>query len=359
MKTELKALDACETEAWANRQGLEGYRSRQIRHWLLNRLAYSFDEMTDLPKKLRAHLGAIATIRHLDLVETRTSSDGTRKYLFRLSDGLLIESVLIPERGHYTLCISSQCGCNMGCRFCMTGRLGLQRNLTSGEILDQVILVKSHMESPHRLTNIVFMGMGEPLANYDAVIRAVHNMTCSDGMNLSHRKVTVSTCGLVPQIRKLGRDVRVNLAVSLNAADNPTRSFLMPVNRTYPLADLLRACRDFPLPNRRMITFEYVLIRDINDSDQDARRLAGAVSGMRAKINLILLNPSTDLQLSPPEPDRVFRFQETLLRKHITVIVRKSKGSDIHAACGQLVASEERLEVETPCPDGAESSVSP
>jgi 23S rRNA (adenine2503-C2)-methyltransferase len=197
------------------------------------------------------------------------------------------------------------------------------------------------------------------LANYDAVIRAVHNMTCSDGMNLSHRKVTVSTCGLVPQIGKLGRDVRVNLAVSLNAADNRTRSFLMPINRTYPLDDLLRVCRDFPLPNRRMITFEYVLIRDINDSEEDARRLAGAVSGMRAKINLIPLNPSTDLKLSPPEPDRVIRFQDTLLQKHLTVIVRKSKGSDIHAACGQLAASGDRLDVGTPCPDAGYSSVSP
>ena len=340
-KTNLKDLDAEETHAWAVRQGLEPYRGRQIRRWLFNRLVHSFDEMTDLPKPLRTHLETTANICHLDLIHSRTSVDGTRKYLFCLNDGLRIESVLIPERDHFTLCISSQCGCNMGCRFCMTGRLGLKRNLTSAEILEQVIHVKRSMDRPDRLTNIVFMGMGEPLANYGAVIRAVQSLTGADGMNLSHRRVTVSTCGLVPQIEKMGRDVRVNLAVSLNAADNRTRNFLMPINRIYPVEELLGACRYFPLPNRRMITIEYVLVGDTNDSERDALKLAEALSGLRAKINLIPLNPVSDLGLSPPSADRILRFHEILLGKQFTVIVRKSKGSDICAACGQLQAAFE------------------
>lgn len=336
MKVDLKGLDASETEQWVLDQGLEAYRGRQIRQWLFKRLAASYDDMTNLSKPLRSLLVEKANIRHLELLEVQESRDGTKKYLFRLCDSNLIESVLIPEREHFTLCISSQAGCAMGCRFCLTAKQGFKRNLDSSEIVDQVIQVKRSMVEPNRLTNIVFMGMGEPLANYDAVKKAVRNLTAENGMDFSHRKITLSTCGLVPQMKRLGRDITVNLAVSLNAADDDTRSFLMPVNRTYPLKSLLEVCKDFPLPNRRRITFEYVLIEGINDGEVDAHHLVSLLSNYRAKINLIPLNPHSSLSMSPPPMEQVLRFQEILLRNHFTAIVRKSKGQDIQAACGQL-----------------------
>ncbi|MFP4036523.1 MAG: 23S rRNA (adenine(2503)-C(2))-methyltransferase RlmN, partial [Desulfobacteraceae bacterium] len=333
---ELKGLDLPETEAWCEMQGLPAYRGRQIRQWLFKKLARSFEEMTDLPAVLRHDLGSKALVDRLELEEARTSSDGTEKYLFRLHDGPLIESVLIPERDHWTLCISSQAGCAMGCRFCVTGTMGLKRNLTAAEIIDQVVQVRRRMEEPERLTNIVFMGMGEPLANYPEALRACHNLTAEDGFNFSHRRVTLSTCGLAPMIRRLGRETRVNLAVSLNAADDETRSRLMPVNKTYPLSELLAACREFPLPNRRMITFEYILISGVNDGPGQARSLAGLLRGIRAKINLIPLNPHHALDLAPSPPESIQEFQEILAAHHYTAIVRKSKGQDISAACGQL-----------------------
>ena len=336
MKIDLKGLNAYEMEEWAVGLGLETYRGRQVRNWLMKRLARSFNEMSDLPKSLRTLLNEKADITHLEKVKTLVSKDGTKKYLFKLTDNLFIESVLIREKDHFTLCISSQAGCALGCRFCLTAEQGLKRNLKSSEIIDQVIQVKRSMDTPDRLTNIVLMGMGEPLANYDAVLKAICNFISDDGMNFSHRKVTLSTCGLVPQMKQLGKDITINLAISLNAADNETRSFLMPINRKYPLESLISACRDFPLPKRRMITFEYILIKDINDSDEDALKLASLLSGIRSKINLIPLNQFPGSDLSPPSLENTLHFQETLINNHFTAIIRKSKGKDIMAACGQL-----------------------
>lgn len=343
MKTDLKGLDTSEIEDWAVGLGLKAYRGRQIRHWLLGKLAGSFDEMTELPKSLRTLLNEAANIRHLENVKTQVSEDGTRKYLFKLLDDNFIESVLIPERDHLTLCISSQAGCAMGCRFCLTARQGLKRNLTPAEIIEQVIHVKRSLDATESLTNIVFMGMGEPLANYNTVMKAIGNLVSEDGMNFSHRKITVSTCGLVPQIKRMGRDITVNLAVSLNATDDETRNGLMPINRRYPLEELISACRNFPLPNRRMITFEYILIEGINDSEEDALQLARLLSGMRAKINLIPLNPFPGSDMSPPPIEGILHFQEILIRKNFTAIIRKSKGQDISAACGQLSGTAKNL----------------
>ena len=337
MDVDLKGLDAEETKAWAIGRGLKAYQGRQIRQWLFKKLSGSFEEMTDLSKPLRIALQDDVPINHLETVKALTSKDGTRKFLFRLWDGPCIESVLIPEQDHATLCISSQAGCSMGCRFCLTAKQGLTRDLTASEIIDQVIQVKRSMDAPDRLTNIVFMGMGEPLANYDAVVKAIRNLISADGMNLSHRKVTLSTCGLIPRIEKLGRDITVNLAISLNAADNETRSYLMPVNRKYPLKDLISTLRAFPLPNRRMITFEYILINGINDRYQDAKNLKGLLSGLRAKINLIPLNPGNEGKLAAPSMKKILQFQEILVQNHFTAIIRKSRGSDILAACGQLL----------------------
>jgi 23S rRNA (adenine2503-C2)-methyltransferase len=336
MKHDLKGMSSLEIADWAVSQGLEAYRGRQIRRWLFKQLATSFDEMTDLPKALRTLLKRRASISHLRHLKTLCSEDGTEKYLFMLPDGVVIESVLIPEKGHHTICVSSQAGCAMSCRFCYTGEQGLKRNLSSAEIIEQVIHVTKTMEHPGQLTNIVFMGMGEPLANYDSVVKAIENLVAEDGLNFSKRKVTLSTCGLVPEMEKLGREMVVNLAVSLNAADDQTRDYLMPVNHTYPLPRLLSACRQFPLPNRSRITFEYVMIRDINDRDQDALSLVKLLSGVKAKINLIPLNPHPGSQLSPSLMESVHRFQKILLDRHCTAIIRKSKGSDILAACGQL-----------------------
>lgn len=228
----------------------------------------------------------------------------------------------------------------MGCRFCATGRQGLKRNLTASEIIEQAIWIKRDIDSPERLTNVVLMGMGEPLANYDAVVTAIMNLISEDGLNFSHRKVTLSTSGLVPQMDRLAEDVTVNLAISLNAADDDTRSFLMPVNRTYPLDALMAACRRFPLPNRRMLTFEYILIQGVNDRDHDARNLSALLRNLKAKINLILFNPFSGSDFAPPPMDRALRFQQRLVDNHYTAIIRKSKGRDIAAACGQLSGTE-------------------
>ena len=336
MKTDLKGLGAHEIEQWAMGQGLEAYRGRQIRHWLFKKLAKSFEEMTTLPRDLRDSLEEKACISHMERVETQGSRDGTKKYLFKLEDEHLIESVLIPEREHDTLCISSQAGCAMDCRFCLTAKQGLKRNLTASEIVDQVIHVKRSMDDPNRLTNIVFMGMGEPLANYEAVKRAVINLMDDGGLNFSRRKITLSTCGLVPEMERWGREMNIKLAVSLNAADDNTRSLLMPINNKYPLKSLLGACKALPLPKGERITFEYILIKEINDSDEDAWNLAEALKGIRAKINLIPLNPHQETSMSPPSMERIRQFQDILLKRYYTAIIRKSRGSDILAACGQL-----------------------
>jgi len=336
MKPDLRNFAPVELEEWVHARGFEPYRGRQIRHWLFKKLASSFDEMGNLPKSLRESLAQETRITHLEGAKRIVSEDTTEKFLFRLEDGCTIESVLIPEREHWTLCVSSQVGCAMGCRFCLTGRRGLTRNLTAAEILEQVIFIKRTMPQPDRLTNIVFMGMGEPLANYDAVLTAIGNLVDEEGLNFSHRKITLSTSGLVPAIRRLGQDTALNLAVSLNGADDETRSALMPINRTYPLKELMAACRQFPLPNRRMITFEYIMIDGVNDRESDAEGLVRQLAGIRAKINLIPLNPFPGLGMSPPPMSRILQFQQILIENHYTAILRKSKGRDILAACGQL-----------------------
>ena len=336
MMIDLKGLDTQEMEQWAVDQGFEPFRARQIRQWLFKKLVTSFDEMTNLSKDLRTLLQEKTIIMTLECVKTQESVDGTKKYLFRLEDGHLIESVLIPERNHYTCCISSQVGCAMDCRFCLTAKKGLKRNLSPSEIIEQVIHVKRSIPDQDQLRNIVFMGMGEPLANYEAVKKTTINLMNDDGMNFSKRRITLSTCGLVPGIKRLGSEMNIKLAVSLNAPDDEIRDVLMPINRTYPLNKLLEACRTFPLHKGERITFEYVLIKEINDRDQDARNLAKLLTGIRSKINLIPLNPHRGTRMLPPSEETVLRFQDILLKKHLTAIVRESRGSDILAACGQL-----------------------
>jgi 23S rRNA (adenine2503-C2)-methyltransferase len=276
------------------------------------------------------------TISRFEPETVVSSQDGSRKFLFRLSDGHHVESVLIPEREHWTLCISSQVGCAMGCAFCLTGMGGLVRNLEPSEIVNQVCAAKDNLGANGRLTNIVFMGMGEPLANYDAVLQAIRTVTENNGLQFSNRRVTLSTAGLVPRMNDLGKDVTVNLAVSLNATTNDARDALMPINRTFPIEALLSACTRFPLPSRRMITFEYVMLAGINDTPEDAKRLAGLLHPLRAKINLIPFNPFDGCAFERPEEEATLAFQKVLTDKHYTAIIRRSKGQDVGAACGQL-----------------------
>jgi 23S rRNA (adenine2503-C2)-methyltransferase len=324
---------------WLGQYGIAPYRAGQVLRWIYHRGVYSFSEMTDISKDLRKFLSERLAISRLQTEQVQTSKDGSRKYLFCLKDGQHIESVLIPEPGHRTLCISSQVGCGMGCKFCLTGRGGLVRNLEPSEIISQVCAVRDDLQDPSSLTNIVFMGMGEPLANYNSVVHAIRTITANNGLQFSNRRVTLSTAGLASRIDDLGRDVRVSLAVSLNAADNTTRNKLMPINRTYPIEMLLSACRTFPLPSRRTIMFEYVLIAGVNDTPMDAERLAELLRPMRAKINLIPFNPYEGTEFRRPEEGSILTFQKVLLERHYTAIIRYSKGGDISAACGQLRAS--------------------
>lgn len=340
MKTDLKSLSANETSEWVKDLGLETYRAEQIIHWLFKKMVSSFDEMANISVSIRELLREKAFICSIEKVKTLVSEDATEKYLFKLHDGNFIESVLIPEKDHFTLCISSQAGCAMGCTFCHTSRQGFKRNLTSAEIIEQIIETKRGMSDPDKLSNIVLMGMGEPLANYEAVVTAVNNIMDDKALNFSNRKVTLSTSGLVPFIRKLGKDTQVNLAISLNAGDDETRNRLMPVNKKYNLKSLIAACKEFPLPNRKMITFEYILIKGVNDRDEDAVKVAKLLRGVKAKINLIPLNPGPDPEMRSPSWDDMVRFQDILIENNYTVMIRKSKGQDILAACGQLSGQE-------------------
>jgi 23S rRNA (adenine2503-C2)-methyltransferase len=266
----------------------------------------------------------------------QTSTDGTKKALFRLADGLFIESVLIPGRNHWTACISTQAGCAMGCLFCLTGRRGLMRDLLPSEITGQMTMLRRCTSEGPEIRNIVLMGMGEPLANYDHTVTAIRILTSDYGLGFSNRKITVSTCGLAPQIVRLGQDICVNLAISLNAPDDRGRSALMPVNRKYPLATLLEACRDYPMPGRRMLTFEYILMAGVNDSPEDAQKLALLLKNIRCKLNLITFNEFPGSSFRTPSPEAVGAFQQVLLDHHYTAILRASRGRDILAACGQL-----------------------
>ena len=338
-KPDIKDLTQDRLAAWLEEKGIERYRVQQIFKWIYIRQVDRFQEMTDLGKDLRDRLASCFSIRRLTVQKLQTADDGTRKFLFRLADGAHVESVLIPERDHETLCISSQVGCAMGCAFCLTARGGFIRNLTTGEMLSQVRDV-CRTALKDRITNIVFMGMGEPLANYDHLVDSLEILTDSDcGLKFSNRKITVSTAGLVPKMADLGRDTLVNLAVSLNATQNPTRDLLMPINRRFPLEALLDACRRYPLPPTRRITFEYVLLADINDTPEDARRLSKLLSPLKAKVNLIPFNEFEGATFRRPREEQILGFQKILIEKNLTAVIRSSKGTKISAACGQLSAN--------------------
>lgn len=339
-KVNLKDLSLTEIENFILTLGKEKYRARQIMKWLYHQGATSFDEMTTLARDFHFKIGELAEISQPEMVKTQISRDGTKKALFKLKDGYFIESVLIPGKNHWTACLSTQVGCRMGCRFCFTGRQGLKRNLLPSEITGQFTLLKFNTPEGPDIKNIVLMGMGEPLDNYENTLKAVGILTSDPGPGFSHRKLTMSTCGIAPLIGQLGQDVSVNLAVSLNAADDKTRSALMPINNKYPLDVLLDACRTYPMPGRRMLTFEYILIAGVNASREDAEKLARLLKGIHCKLNLIAFNEFPDSTFRAPADEDIHAFQQVLLKRNYTAILRKSKGSDILAACGQLSGQE-------------------
>jgi len=339
-KTDIKELTIDQLVLWLESKDLEHYRAVQILKWIYLHQADTFDIMTDVGKEIRELLSRHFSIALLEKARIETSQDGSKKFLFKLNDGKYVESVLIPEKDHYTLCISSQVGCAQGCKFCLTARGGFVRNLTRGEIINQVRDVSKCLDDSKRLTNIVFMGMGEPLANYSNVVSAINTITDSDiGLGFSSRRLTISTAGLIPKLSDLGRDTTVNLAISLNATDNKSRNMLMPINRKYPLEKLLDACAEYPLKPRRKITFEYILIKGVNDSIKDAKRLVKLLRPIRAKINLIPFNAYEGSEFNRPEESVILSFREILTKNDYTAIIRHSKGQDISAACGQLRAN--------------------
>ncbi|GBD92724.1 putative dual-specificity RNA methyltransferase RlmN [bacterium BMS3Abin05] len=340
-KINLKGMTIEEIETFVNSAGIESYRSRQIFQWMYNKNAVSFNEMTNISKNLRKKLTTLAEIQTLKILRKQESADsGTVKFLFGLPDGEAVESVYIPDQKRRTVCVSSQVGCALGCRFCQTGQMGLKRNLFAWEILDQVLAIERELGVD--VTNIVVMGMGEPFQNYENVLRAVELCAHPEGMAIGQRKITISTSGLVPAIRRFTREKRrFKLAVSLNAATDEKRSRLIPINKKYPLAVLLDAVREYLQNSRCRVTFEYVLIAGENDSVEDARRLRRLLKGIRCKINLIPYNP-TFPGFRAPDESKTNIFIQELLEFPAPVTLRKSRGSDIDAACGQLFVKNEK-----------------
>ena len=339
-KPNLLDLDRKELEGFFLDRGEKVFRASQIMKWIYERGVTDFADMTNLSKDLRSGLRDSASIRLPEVVADQVSADGSRKWLLRFTDGNCIETVFIPEAERGTLCVSSQVGCMLNCSFCSTAQQGFNRNLTTGEIIAQVWVAAralgSRADSNRVISNVVMMGMGEPLLNYDNVVRAMQIMLDDFGFGLSKRRITLSTAGIVPAIRQLREDCDVSLAVSLHAPDDALRNELVPLNRKYPIRELLAACRDYVGEGRRRVTFEYVLLDSVNDSDAHARELIRALEGVPAKVNLIPFNPFPDTCYRRSPRARVDRFFELLNRAGIVTITRKTRGDDIDAACGQL-----------------------
>jgi 23S rRNA (adenine2503-C2)-methyltransferase len=331
-------LDLQELERALETRGRERFHARQLYRWIYKRGVVDFDAMTDLSKELRTSLGAEFEVITPCVVSESQSVDGTRKFVLELRDQRRIEAVFIPDTPAMTFCISTQVGCAMGCGFCLTGRMSLVRHLTAGEITGQVRVLAAASGMLDHPFNIVLMGMGEPLHNYDNTMKALRMLHSEHGLAVSPRRVTLSTVGIVPGMKRLAQEALMpNLAISLHATTDEQRSELVPPNRKYPLAEILETCRRFPLKKRSRITFEYVMLKGVNDTAEDARRLARLLAGIKAKVNLIPLNPAPGIPYERPSDDTVDRFAQILADRHLTVSVRKSRGQDIRAACGQLI----------------------
>lgn len=334
----LTDLTPSELKDWVTTRGFPVFRARQLLHWVYERGCLSASAMHNLPGDFQTLLNETG-ISPLCEYEKQTSRDGTSKIAFQLPDNAIIESVLIPMQDSFTFCISSQVGCAMTCRFCATAALGFSRNLQTSEMVSQVLHLRNLMARANDRFNVVFMGMGEPLLNMEAVLKTIEILTSHDGMGLSPSRITLSTCGIIPGLKELAKQkIRPRIALSLNAPDTKLREELMPVTRSNPLPEVLEVLRRFPLGKRERITMEYVLIRDINDSLQDARNVVRILNGIRCKVNLIPFNPFPGSGMKKPLDENVFEFQHVLTGKGLTAMVRRSKGVDIQGACGQLAA---------------------
>ncbi|MEQ1627646.1 MAG: 23S rRNA (adenine(2503)-C(2))-methyltransferase RlmN [Nitrospira sp.] len=336
-QTNLLSLTEAQMAALVRGFGWPGYRTGQILRWLYQRRARTIEQMTDLSQSDREKLTTVSTIQRTQNCTVLQSSDGTRKLLLTLDDGLRIETVLIPDEDRLTLCVSTQVGCMLDCGFCLTGTMGLKRNLKAHEIVDQVLTAQDQLTGDERLTNLVFMGMGEPLANSEALAVAIRCLTNKSwGLGWSPRRITVSTAGLATRLKDVAA-LGVNLAISLNGTTEEQRQQLMPAaSQIASLKTLMAACRRYPLPPMRRLTFEYVLLAGVNDRDDDARRLVKLLTGIRCKVNLIPFNEFPGNAFRRPTDDRVFTFQAILTRAGIDTFIRKSRGRDVLGACGQL-----------------------
>lgn len=320
----------------------KGFRAQQIFQWLHQKNVTSFQEMKNLSQNLRERLEETAYIEKITPVAKRRSKDGTIKYLFRLKDGETIESVYLPYGDRKSICISSQVGCGMGCTFCATGLSGLARNLTVAELVDQVYAVQRDLNV--KISNVVLMGMGEPLANYDVVLAGIRLLNDSKGQNIGIRHITLSTCGLVPQIRQLAKeDLQIVLAISLHAPTDEERNKMMPINKRYPLSELIQACRDYTQITNRRVTFEYALIKDMNDRKEDAHQLANLLKRLLCHVNLIPINPVEETGHGRPTKDQIEEFLKILQKAGIETTLREERGTDIEAACGQLRSREQEV----------------
>jgi 23S rRNA (adenine2503-C2)-methyltransferase len=339
MKPSVHGLLFDELTAFCKEQGQPAFRAKQIWDWLYAKRVSSFDEMANLPTALRSLLAEHFCFQDLDKQETKGASGETQKLLFQLGDRELIETVIIPapRRGTNTVCISSQVGCLFGCAFCASGQKGVIRNLTAGEIISEVLEVCR--ELGERPNNVVFMGIGEPFDNYDEVMRSIRIMNHPDGLGIGARRITVSTCGVVPGIERFAEEgIQVELSVSLHAPDDETRSRLMPVNETWPIDELMSACEQYTSKTNRIITFEYTLIKDINDTPEHAKALVRLLKKFPCRVNLIPLSPVEEFEGERSTPEAMKFFLQTLEKERINATLRDSKGSKLKAACGQLRA---------------------
>jgi len=334
----LVGLLPAQMEDLAVELGASRYRGRQLATWIYRKGVFDLQAMSDLPRDFRSRLAERARIALPEVERVTPSQDGSKKLVLRLDDGTRVSAVLMPDDDRITLCLSTQVGCGFACEFCLTGTMGLERNLTPDEIVGQLLVANTLLDTGQRVTHLVFMGMGEPLANYPALVQSIRILTDAKlGVGYSPRRLTVSTVGLVSAIERLGREnLKVNLAISLHAASDEVRSRLMPINRSWPLASLMAAVRRYPLAARQRVFFEYVLLDGVNDGADDARALARLLRGVRAKVNLIPFNAWEGASFARPPLPRILAFQSILLDAGITTTVRWSKGEDIGAACGQL-----------------------
>jgi 23S rRNA (adenine2503-C2)-methyltransferase len=337
-RPDLAGLEREEIADLVESLGYRRFHATQIYRWIWKRGVTAFADMTDLPRALRAALGEHAAIATPESVARAVSDDGTQKFALRLGDDKQIESVFIPDTPAQTFCISTQVGCAMGCAFCLTGKMGLVRHLSAGEIAGQVRVLAEALGLRQSRFNIVLMGMGEPLHNYDATMKALRILNDEEGLAIHPRRVTLSTVGLVPMLEKLASEpLMPNLAVSLHATTEEQRTAIVPPTKKYSLHDIIEVCKRFPVSKRGRITFEYVLLEGVNDSPEDARRLVKLLAGVKAKVNLIPLNAAAGIPFERPSDHRVDRFARILAAKNLGVSVRKSRGRDIRAACGQLI----------------------